>query len=141
MRWSEIVGENTPVSEAPKSNVYSEYQTLLSQSAADVRAAYASMSADQAAGMSKDEAFDKHYPAIKAANAMENQARDLKANHLQAMQDQLDQLDDAVQLGTPGAAAKYKAARAKLWKEDSKFTSATPGKARKISPDERNMDF
>lgn len=139
MRWSEIVGENTPVSEAPKSNVYSEYQRLRSQSAADVRAAYASMSSDQAAGMSKDEAFDKHYPAIQAANAMENQAESLKADHMKAMQDQLDQLDNAVVTGVPGAAAKYKAARAKLWKEESKFTSG--GKARKISPDERNMDF
>jgi hypothetical protein len=139
MRWNEIVGEDTPVSEAPKGNVYSEYQRLLTQSAADVRAAYASMSKDEAAGMSKDEAFDKHYPAIQAANAMENQAQSLKADHMQAMQAQLDQLDNAVQRGQPGAAAKYKAARAKLWKEESKFTSG--GSARKISPDERNMDF
>lgn len=139
MRWTEIVGETDSVMAEASSNIYAQYREMMDKSAADVRAAYAAMRAEEEAGAHKDAAFDKHYPAIQAANKLENQAEQLKATHLAPFKQALAGADNLIQHGEPSGKAKFKAARTALNREESKFSSG--GKARKISPDERNMDF
>lgn len=139
MRWTEIVGDTDTAMTEASSNIYTRYREMMDKSAADVRAAYAAMRAEEEAGASKDAAFDKHYPAIQAANKLENEANQLKDTHLAPFKYKLAGADNLIQHGDPSGKAKFKAARTALSQEESKFSSG--GKARKIGSDERNMDF